>query len=224
MLRKIYAATKVPIELGRRTGPKIDISKLKCIQLRNMVIFFFPALLADQVCQQKKNLILCLVFLYRAVLMPNLLFNKIPITELQKVAETFLAKFQSLFGIQRMTYSVHLILHVVLLRRMYEFTSKSTFRTESFYSLIRRFITPGTQSITKQVMERIYCYLHIKRNMHRCQDRLKFSVKETDRVNNSLIAITPYKFGKLVEINGDEGIVRIIETTPYGQAIRTNLP
>ena len=56
------------------------------------------------------------------------------------------------------------------------------------------------------------------------RDRLKFSVKETDRVNNSLIAITPYKFEKLVEINGDEGIVRIIETTPYGQAIRPNLP
>ena len=136
-----------------------------------------------------------MAFIYRAVLMPATEFQQIPTIDLQNLVESFLKKFENRFGIRSMKYSMHLLLHVVLCRTKYDLTQKSTFCTESFYSIIRRFITPGTRSITKQVLERVFSYIQLRRNTHKCQNSLAFSTraKKSSKIDNSLIAITAKK-------------------------------
>ena len=95
-------------------------------------------------------------------------------------------------------------LHVVLCRTKYDLTLKSTFRTESFYSIIRRLITPGIRSIKKQVLERVYSYIQLRRNTHKCQNSLSFSTREngkkSSKIDNSLIAITAKNLVKLLAL------------------------
>ena len=202
---EIMKKIKVTREFPRRAR-ELDFSVLKALEMRNIILFFFPIIV--QCIEQdarERRLWFLLAFLIRACTLPNEEFNQVNKNEISNACKNFYALYESLFSNKNCTYSIHVLAsHILKIRGSEPLTAASAFIFESFYGEMRRSFVPGTVSTVKQIMTKIY----LKRilSYHCCEKTIFYSAKETPMEQNCLIYLFQnniFTMYKIVETDKD---------------------
>ena len=125
--------------------------------------------------------------------------------------------FEDHFGRQNMSPNNHGVRHIVLYRQNRPLTETSTVTFESHYSLEKKFICPRSQSSTKMALQNCYAYYESSKEGHKCHYDMKFEVEKTKKTkrDNSLIALTNSKFGRIKSIEGNILKGKLIKTKQF---------
>ena len=101
-------------------------------------------------------------------------------------------------------------------------TSNETF--ESHYALEKKIICTNSQSSTKMALQNFHAYYESGKEFHKCHHDLKFEVEKTKKTkrDNSLIALTNMKFGRIKSIQGNILKGKIIKTKPFWMELEEN--
>ena len=182
----IMKHVKCPREFSRRAR-SLDFSVLKAQEFRNILIFFFPAILS---CiphpHGERKLWLLLTFLVRALILPEEEYDNYLEEACSDIGSQFYVLYEDLFGTQNCTYSIHVMsCHLLRLRKRGPLTDTSAFKFESFYGELRNSFIPGTRSPLKQILQTVY--LRRALSNHLCQSPIHYSPNDTCLETNSLI-------------------------------------
>ena len=184
------ATVQVPREFSRR-GRSLDFSVLKAQEFRNIILFFFPFIIASFSPGDKEiKLWLLLAYSLRACILPTDETLPINFNVIGQCTDNFYILYEKLFGSTNCTYNTHVLCsHILDMRKNNNsLTYTSCFGFENFYSSMRRSYVPGTSSPLKQILSKTF--LHRIVSTHHCQTPIYFSSKDTHLQCNSLI----YKF------------------------------
>ena len=182
----LMSQTKVVFEFSRRSRD-LDFSVYKAEEFRNLILFFFPHVIA---CIEKnakeRELWLYLAFMTRSCTLPDSEYFNININQVSSSCQKFYKLFEKLFGESNCSYSIHVLCcHLLQIRQLGPLTETSAFKFESFYGEIRKSFTPGTPSTLKQILETIM----LKRSLctHSCEKSIHLSNYDTALECNSLV-------------------------------------
>ena len=95
--------TKVPREFSRRCR-KLDLSVLKAQELRNIVLFYFPYVIASLSENKEKKLWLLLSFSIRAAILPLKEIN-FDIEIISQYMSEFYTLYEEMYGPRNCTYT-----------------------------------------------------------------------------------------------------------------------
>ena len=150
-----------------------------------------------------------LVFIIRACIVPNAEFDQIQKSQVQKTANAFYKKFESLFGKKNCSYSIHLIsAHILQIRGDLPLTERSAFKYENVYSELRDLFQPGTISPSKQILKN--CYMKRILENHNCSKSNFYDVESKGLEDNSLIYTfknNVHSFFKIIEKTDNNNFV-----------------
>lgn len=202
----------------------IDNLSFTAEEYRNLIIVFFPALLA---CTRQyhltTDLLLKLTYIYRAYLMPDEVYEHIDKAELVKVTKAFQADFEEKFGEAQAFYNLHLMGHLHESRKWKGcLTNYSTLPFESSYAVIKAGQTTGTRSLGKQSIECVTSKYYSQANSHKCEMPLHFAVKCTTRTDDTLLAMTVNTFMKCTTISEAEVSGYLVDTAQFGQCLTSD--
>ena len=178
---------QVPFEFNRRYR-NMDFGVMKAQEHRNVCLFFFPLILEcipDEFPKEKK-VWLQLAYLLRSCILPNEEFEKISKKLLELLSKSFYKNYESVYGTNNCTYSIHVIAcHILQIRGDEPLTSSSAFKFENFYSELRNLFQPGTISPSKQILRN--CYMKRLLENHNCEKSIKFDTEKKGKECNSRI-------------------------------------
>lgn len=148
-----------------------------------------------------------LAFMTRACIIPENKFEGVNINSVKYCQKTFYTMYEHLFGERNCTYSIHVyISHLLQIRAKGPLPETSAFRFESFYGELRNSFQPGTNSVVKQMFEKVMLRRILSK--HICEENIYLRVKDTPTECNSLIYVYEsgvhliYKIQKIEE-NGN---------------------
>lgn len=205
---------KTPKEFSRRTR-NLDVPQLKCEELRNLAIAFFPHI--EQAIgpdRPEARLWMTLAFLARIYSMPGEI--QIPTEDLHALHQEFHTLWQDVFGVRHLTFSLHQFSHLPILREQGPLTATSCYRFENSYAIHRRAGRPGTCSNAKRTMVMRYAYM-AEQKRHRCDHELFISENVTERSDNSLVYVGPgFNFFRVTgRAANNKYACRKLTTRPY---------
>ena len=179
LFNDIMQKQKVPKEFSRR-GRNLDLKVMKAEEFRNLILFFFPIILAcidGQSDTNERNLWLVMAFQIRAYVLPDTEYENVCQIQLEYCCNRFLTLFEEIYGARHASYNVHMMCHLKQVRERGPLTNTSTFATESYYSEMRRSYVAGTASTGKQLLQNAF----IKRQLpHRkCHKNIIYHPKDT---------------------------------------------
>ena len=211
---KLMLTTKVAGEFPRRAR-ELDFAVMKAGEFRNILIFYFPHVLACiEKTAKERSVWLYLTFMVRACIVPQEEFHAISLSDIDFSSENFYLLYEKLFGAQNCTYNTHVVsAHIVNMRYHGPLTLTLAFQFENFYGEMRNAFVPGTQSTLKQIFEKIL----LKRSLahHTCLKNLIFCDHDTSLECNTLIYIykhSTYHIYTIVHIIDEELVCNKIET------------
>ena len=181
------ATIKVPREFSRR-GRSLNFSVMKAQEFRNIILFFFPFIIACFSPRDKEiKLWLLLSYTLRACILPSDETMPINFDVIGHCADKFYILYEQLFGSTNCTYNTHVLCsHILEMRRNNNsLTNSSCFGFENFYSSMRRSYVPGTSSPLKQILSKTF--LHHIVSTHHCLTPIFYSPKDTHLQCNSLV-------------------------------------
>ena len=180
---------KFPREFSRRCR-KLDFSVLKAQEMRNIILFMFPLIIESLPKNSpERKLWLLFAFSIRACIIPNSELLLFPMQEVENCMSEFYTLYESLFGVQNCSYTVHVVCsHLLDIRNNTPLTDTSAFPFEIFYSELRHSYAPGTPNTLKQIFQATL----LKRILghHCCKDSIFYSPKDTTLECNSLISVS----------------------------------
>ena len=94
-------------------------------------------------------------------------------------------------------------------RTSLDLTAHNAYYYETTYGPMRNRFQPGSSSSTKQILRNTFAYLKARKDQHKCNFELKRSTKTTAKRNDSLVAITNFTFGEVLEYNKTEVKLRL---------------
>ena len=196
---------KVPCEFSRRNR-ELDFGVMKGQEFRNIVLFFFPVVLNSiEKPAQERKLWLLFTYMIRACIIPTEEFKLLDVEVIIDVCDQFYKLYERLFGECNCTYNTHVVsCHLLEMRHSGPLTMTSAFPFEAFYGEIRNSFYPGTQSSLKQIFKNIL----LKRNLshHCCEQSIRYSSKETNLENDTLIYCFQdytHKMYRICEVHAD---------------------
>ena len=180
----VMLKTKVPSEFSRR-GRTLDLKVMKGEEMRNIVLFFFPIVLLcikGREGSRERQLWLILAFQIRAYVLPSIEYHFVNQRELSYCCNKFITLFQDIFGKSNSSYNIHMMSHLSIVRERGPLTETSTFKTESYYSEMRRSYVAGTASTGKQILQNAF----VKRSLphESCSRKLYFKAEDTKKSCN----------------------------------------
>ena len=183
----ILQNVKVPSELRRRR--LLDFFPVyKAAELRNLVLFFFPAII-DSIPDdrpQLKEMWLSYIYLVRAYTCLNdEELAALRQGDLDKCMDRFQELHQTIFGPRNATYNLHGFLHLKLIRKTGPTTTSSALQFENVYAITQRCYVAGTRSTGKQLLQNFIARNKTELN-HRCYLQLSFSDKATPLTDDTL--------------------------------------
>ena len=205
---------QVPREFSRR-GRNLDLGVMKALEYRNVILFFFPLILncIPPIHHKERRLWLCLAFITRACVIPNIEFEQVDENMIDAFSNVFYTDYQDVYGRKNCTYSLHVIAtHLLQIRGRDPLTETSAFKFENYYSEMKNMYHPGTTSTMKQIvqnsiMKRLLDY-------HCCEKTLFFKTSKQKNQNshprkedNSLIYVydnNKHNMYKIVNIPEDD--------------------
>ena len=193
---------KVPHEFNRRVR-ELDFAVLKGQEYRNIVLFFFPIVIAcipDK--DPERKVWLLYAYMMRSCTVPEKEFKNIDLQTIEDACEQFYKLYEKIFGPSNCSYNTHIICcHLLEMRHHGPLTFTSAFAFESFYGEIRNSFVPGTPATLKQIFKKIL----LKRAItpHKCENSIYYSDHETNMENNTLIYCykdLTHKFYKICKV------------------------
>lgn len=175
---------RVPSEFSRRTR-KLDLGSFKAEEYRNIVLFFFPIMVAsleDSRCEMK--LWAYLSYIVRAYCLPDVEFEYVSKRDLQHYVTRFHELLQNKYGVSEMIYNMHIFHHLNYVRDQGALPTHSAFPYEGSFAELRRVLVPGTPNPAKQVIRKLYESIEF---MHyRCVKQIRVRPHQTQKVDDSL--------------------------------------
>lgn len=206
VLNALLLKIKVVTEFSRRAR-SLDFSVWKGQEFRNLILFFFPLVidcLEDNA--EEKKLWLWLAFVLRACVLPQREFNRFDTESIDLYCAQFYKLYEKLFGVRNCVYNTHVVFsHLLQMRIHGPLTLTSAFGFEHFYGEVRNSFVPGTTSVLKQVMEKIFLKRAIDR--HSCKPSFYFTAHETALERNNLVYTYThgdYHFYKIMSIEDEK--------------------
>lgn len=182
----LMSQTKSVFEFSRRSRD-MDFSVFKAEEYRNIVLFFFPHVVACiENDAKERELWLYLAFMIRSCTIPDSEYFNINVNLIIMCCQKFYKLYEKLFGPVNCSYSIHVVCsHLIQLRLLGPLTETSAFKFESFYGEVRNSFHPGTPSTLKQIFETIM----LKRSLctHKCERPIYLSNYDTALECNSLV-------------------------------------
>lgn len=187
----------VPREFSRRAR-SMEIGVWKAEEYRNLILFFFPAVIKVMRNLNPPNLIemeltrsiqlwASLAFVLRACCLQDEEYNGVDKSMLWLHQGNFLKQLDRLHGSPgNFTYNVHQVLHLVEMRSVGPLPELSAFPFEGSYNNLKRSFHRGTPNIGKQMMEVFY---HRNRLGHACVKTIKAEAKVTNFTDDSNVYI-----------------------------------
>ena len=208
---KLIINVKVAREISRRQR-YLDFGVLKAQDLRNVILIFFPIVLEninDKYVQEKK-IWLQLAYIMKSCVIPNKEFEELSKELIEKTSQNLYKNYESVYGENNCTYSIHVFLcHALQIRGNEPLTEKSAFKFENFYSELRNLFQPGTASPSKQILEN--CFMKRKLEHHNCVKSIFYDVEKKGKENNSVVYFMDddkiYHFFNIIKINADGSLV-----------------
>ena len=157
---KIMNEVKVPSEFSRR-GRSMDFKVMKGEEFRNIVIYFFPIIVScilgttNDIIRERR-IWLTFSYLIRAYVLPQNEYINVSQRVLQQCIQQFMKLFEDVYGSSNCSYNIHMMCHLQQVRRRGPLTETSTFKTESYYSEMRRSYQAGTMSTGKQILQNAF--------------------------------------------------------------------
>ena len=208
MFNDLMSQTKVVFEFSRRSRD-LDFSVFKAEEFRNLILFFFPHVLACiETGAKERELWLYLAFMTRSCTIPDSEYFNGSISKIAMACEKFYKIYEKTFGATNCTYSIHVLCcHLLQVRLLGPLTETSAFKFESFYGEIRNAFYPGTPSTLKQILENIY----LRRSLcsHSCEKSIHLANYETARQDDTLVYTYTdgrYQIYKIIDEKDDDVI------------------
>lgn len=207
MYNMLISIVQSPHEFSRRCR-NLDLGVMKAQEHRNCILFFFFIVVEciGNSFKQEQRLWLQLAYIMRSCVLTNEEYELINENDLKITAKSFYKNFESLYGKNNCTYSVHTIAgHIFQIRGDEPLTEKSAFKYENFYAELRNLFQPGTISPSKQILKN--CYMKRKLEKHVCKRKNFFDVEKNGKENNSLIYYLDeqkkYQFFNIIKMNNN---------------------
>ena len=134
---EILEAIKSIVELGRPPS-EIFLSVIKSLEVRNLFLFFFDALIADLDDPEVIEIILMFAYYLRAVYMPDPVYHNYDKKEVSNLLDRFLHSHEETFGETNSSFCLHYLSHSAEEREYGDFTECSAFSPESAYGQLIR--------------------------------------------------------------------------------------
>ena len=207
LFNELIISVQVIREFSRRLR-HLDTAVLKAQEYRNILLFFFPIVLAniDGKYQKEHQMWLSLVFMIKSCVIQNEEFQHVDKETIIKSCELFYNLYFELFGQQNCSYSIHIVSsHLLKVRGNVPFTERSAFPFESFYSEMQNLFKSGTRAPLKQILGNTFMKRTIEH--HTCEKTIVYKEEEKqDKMeNNSLIYTFKDKEHHLYVIKKIEG-------------------
>ena len=186
LFNELMALTKVVFEFSRRSRD-LDFAVFKAEEFRNLILFFFPHVLACLEKNDKERAIwLYLAFMLRSCVLPDNEYFNVNVQQIVSACTKFYKMYEQTFGQANCSYSIHVLCcHLLQIRQLGPLTETSAFKFESFYGEMRNCFTPGTPSTLKQIFENVL----LKRALcpHYCEKSPHITNYDTSMQCNSLV-------------------------------------
>lgn len=210
-LDEMLLRIKVPAELTRKPRA-IDFKNYKAQEFRNLVLVYFPALLASLPYGAVRNLWVMFIYLLRAYSLPDKDYETLDKGFLGQVMQKWYYKYQKLFGPTNMRYNVHVFTHCERIRQRGSFPTISAFPFEGAFAFSTRAQEAGTSSIGLQSLEQSYY-----RSLcgHVCEKTVYYSEKETTRSTNKYVYDKNGVFYEITSVQGNNYCCRRLLTGLY---------
>ena len=205
----LMSQTKGVCEFSRRSRD-LDFSVYKAEEFRNLIMFYFPHVLACLPDSAKEaNLWQYLAFMIRSCTIPDSEYFNINVNQISHACRKFYIIYETIFGSINCSYSTHVLCsHLPQIRQLGPLTETSAFKFESFYGEIRNSFYPGTPSTLKQIFENILLKRALCR--HSCEKDIYLSNYDTALECNSLVYTyinDEYNFYKILDVIDDVEIL-----------------
>ena len=192
---------KTPSEFSRRPR-ELDISNYKASEFKYIMLAYYP-IFWSVLTEEENQLFSVLCFLIRALTLPDKYYSII-ITKynVEEMAMMFCRQYEVMFSEGSMSYNMHAIQHLPLVRNLGPLTDTSTFCFEDYFSELKRSFSPGTPSIGKQILNSFF-FRRCQEKSHKCKKKILYnpsSSSSSDSIiysNGSFFSIrTPIESGK----------------------------
>lgn len=205
------SSIQVPRECSRRLR-NLDLGVMKAQEYRNIILMLYPLVLncIPNEFQKEKKVWLQLTFVLRACTLPQKEFIKISLQIIEDTAKSFYKNYESVYGQQNCSYSVHVIsCHILKIRGDQPLTEKSAFKYENFYSELKNLFQAGTISPSKQMLRN--CFMKRELENHSCQKKIFFDIEKNGKENNCLVYYVDdnnqYRIFKIIKKEDEDNFI-----------------
>ena len=211
---------QVPSELTRRPRA-MDFKNWKCAEWRNLVLFYFPLVLAQlPVGGLRRQMWLEFCYVCRAYSQDEEAYSLIDQEGLQKLTLKWYRNYHKEFKSHNMRYNIHLMSHLERIRGHGPFSEISAFPFEGSFAASSRAQKPGTFCVGMQAMRQSYLR---PRQGHKCEKTLRIRATPTPRTDDTLIFTETASYNVIEEPQGETVRAKEILTTTYFPPVRTTL-
>ena len=225
MLRNLntsLSATRLPGEFSHRSRT-VKLGVTKAAEWRTLFVLLFPLVMSALTGKPKcQRLWLLGAFLVRASLLPDLEYLTLDAgVDLQDLHLKWYQMYQRVFNVNKLSYNIHMFLHLPLIRRGGPLTGMSAFCFESSYATLRRSFTPGTTSTGQQALLN---YLGRLDKTHVCERTIWFHKKTTRMRDDKYVMYMEKPMRLLAQIDRHSYKAVELKVKPYKNSLYPSLP